>query len=149
MVYCLQCVISGGQTGVDQTALIVAKELGYVTGGIAPKGFRTDAGAAPWLAELGLKESAHSDYKPRTIANVRAADLTVWFGDCTSPGGRLTKRIALAESRWVENPSGYDLRLVLEGHGIKTLNVAGNRERINPAASHAAEAALRVALRRS
>ena len=47
-------IISGGQTGVDQAALRAAKACGIPTGGWAPKGWRTEDGPAPWLADLGL-----------------------------------------------------------------------------------------------
>jgi hypothetical protein len=37
-------VISGGQTGVDIAALWAAKALGFQTGGMMPKGWRTRGG---------------------------------------------------------------------------------------------------------
>lgn len=70
-------IISGGQTGVDQAALRAAKACGIPTGGWAPKGFRTEAGPAPWLADFGLREHASADYPVRTRANCRDAGLTL------------------------------------------------------------------------
>ncbi len=85
-------VISGGQTGVDQAALSIAHDLGFPTGGTAPLGYRTDEGPMPELLrdKYGLEESWSPGYRVRTIQNVRDGELTVWFGDASSPGGRLT-----------------------------------------------------------
>lgn len=150
----LEQVISGGQTGVDQVGLRVAKELGYRTGGTAPKGWLTDAGPAPWLgSEYGLVEDRTSSYRNRTIENVRCADCTVWFGQASSPGGRLTKQFASGRtlpgslaSQWVENPTAAQLREILSQYPIRILNVAGNRLRTNPDVSVQAEAVLRGVL---
>ena len=146
-------IISGGQTGVDQIALRVAKELGYPTGGTAPKGWRTDDGPAPWLeTEYGLKESDSSQYNVRTIQNVRDACMTVWFGDTLSPGGILTLRVARYEQTRREypiliNPVADDLAVYLGTlFAIRMVNIAGNRLRTNPAATHNAEIVLRTVL---
>lgn len=40
-------IISGGQTGADQGALVAAKQLGIETGGWTPRGFLTEAGPCP------------------------------------------------------------------------------------------------------
>lgn len=143
--YQLHTVISGGQTGVDQIGLRVAREYGYDTGGFAPKGWRTDEGPAPWLKQYGLAEAPTADYALRTIRNVQIADATVWWGDVLSPGGQLTKRTAaIGRQPFCENPDGAQLFAFLREHGVETLNVAGNRRRINPAASRDAERALRA-----
>lgn len=131
---------SGGQTGVDQVGLRMGKAYGYPTGGWVPKGWRTDDGPAPWLADYGCHESHSPQYAPRTIANAREADLTIWFGDETSPGGRLTLRSA---ARYMINPSADNILLAIWalwdaiGRSI-TLNIAGNRLRTNPQASKTA-----------
>ena len=52
----LERVISGGQTGADQTGLHAARACGIPTGGWAPRGWLTEAGPAPWLEEWGLVE---------------------------------------------------------------------------------------------
>jgi len=142
-------IISGGQTGVDQTGLFVARQLGYETGGTAPHDWKTDDGPAPWLADFGLVQSPFYGYRVRTIENVRTADLTVWFGDSTSPGGRVT---IMAAARLLKpvyiNPTGAGLRAILTESAITVLNVAGNRLRTNPGASEQARVALLEALAR-
>lgn len=52
----LERVISGGQTGADQAALRAARACGIPTGGWAARGWLTEDGPAPWLAEWGLAE---------------------------------------------------------------------------------------------
>jgi len=83
-------VISGGQTGADQAGLRAARSAGIPTGGTAPKGWETEDGPAPWLAEWGLVECNRPGYPARTEANVRAADATIIFGDVTGKGTALT-----------------------------------------------------------
>lgn len=126
-------IISGGQTGADRTALEIARELGLPTGGTAPKGWRTDAGPDPSLAEFGLVESWSPGYRIRTIQNVRAAEGTVIFGRLDSPGCALTIRTCDLYTRpCLTNPMAANLAAWLQEYGIRTLNVAGNRLRTNP-----------------
>jgi Circularly permutated YpsA SLOG family len=49
-------IATGGQEETDQGALRAARAAGIAIGGFAPKGWATEAGAAPWLAEFGLVE---------------------------------------------------------------------------------------------
>jgi hypothetical protein len=143
----LNRVISGGQTGADQAALRAARAAGIATGGTAAQGWETEAGPAPWLADYGLVECDRPGYPARTEANVRAADGTLWFGDPTSPGGRLTigwcgtcsKTYCLVKEG-LTTP-----RLVagwLSERGVKVLNVAGNRESRDPGIGGRVEAFL-------
>lgn len=131
-------IISGGQTGADQAGLVAAKKRGIATSGWAPKGWRTEAGEAKWLAQFGLMEhETEYDYAPRTKANVDMADATVIFGK-RSRGSNLTERccqLAGKPYKWVHHPgrgSEMGLRLWLKRTPIETLNVAGNRESVNP-----------------
>ena len=82
---------SGGQTGADLAGLWVAKKMGIPTGGLAPAGYKTQAGNKPILKDLfGLK--AIGDYRTRTVQNVKDADLTLIFAkNMNSPGTVLTK----------------------------------------------------------
>lgn len=73
-------VISGGQTGVDQAAIRVARSLGLATGGNAARGWATEAGPAPWLADYGLVDSRMS-YADRTRLNVDTAHATLILVD--------------------------------------------------------------------
>jgi len=125
----LSKVISGGQSGADRAGLECAKSLGLMTGGTAPKGYRTEKGPDPSLKEFGLDESIDSSYVPRTRANVRNSDATLWFGNTNSPGYYCTLK---ATKDWgkpfIVNPT--DLRDIAENY--TTINIAGNRASTNP-----------------
>lgn len=74
----VQLVRSGGQYGVDQAALAVAKQFKILTTGCMPKGFLTKEGPKPEFRELfNCYESNSPLYPPRTFDNVREADATV------------------------------------------------------------------------
>lgn len=130
-------IVSGGQSGADQGVLMAAKALGIRTGGYAPKGWRTEYGPAPWLADYGLVEHVSSHYPPRTGANIKLADATVIFGR-PSPGSSKTLNLCEVDGKpviWITaNRPGeiIRLRLWLARYRPKTLNGAGNRESVSP-----------------
>ncbi len=129
----LEKVISGGQTGADIGGLRGAVAAGISTGGIAPKGWKTEAGTNPNLAIYGLIESTSSDYNIRTRLNIRDADGTAIFGDITSPGSKLTLAYCKKSDKpYTVNPTVEQLVQFITTHRIKTLNVAGNRESKSP-----------------
>src|SRR5210317_1476146 len=85
-------VISGGQTGADQAGLYAAKEVGWETGGYAPKGWRTQGEPAPQLMALfGVQEHFKYEYPPRTELNVKNSDCTFRLAhNFNSPGEKCT-----------------------------------------------------------
>jgi hypothetical protein len=106
-----------------------AKELHIETGGTAPKGYRTETGDDPSLADFKLKESPYASYPPRTEKNVKDANVTLWFGNIGSPGYWCTWNAAKAQKRpFIVNPT--DLRDLAEIHEV--FNIAGNRKSTNP-----------------
>lgn len=144
----LEKVISGGQTGVDQIGLVLAKAFDYNTGGTVPKGWRTDAGPAPWLGTLyGCVEHKWSaEYRPRTMQNVFDADATVWFG-VMSPGYVCTSlSVERCQKPWIVNPTVAELQAFILDNAVRTLNVAGNRIRTHPESAQRAEVTLRAGL---
>lgn len=141
-------IISGGQTGVDQAALRAAKFLGIPTGGWAPKGWLTEDGPAPWLAtEYGLQEFRVAGYPARTDANAHAADATIWIGSTTSAGFGMTskschrwkKPLFLVEPGITPREVQEWLKVLI---GVQIVNVAGNRESVNPGIGQRAESFL-------
>lgn len=89
----LPMLISGGQTGVDQTALEAAFALGIPHGGWCPKGRRCEKGKIP--DRFHLSETTTAQYPARTRMNVRDSDATLIFSDgCLSKGTSLTHRFA-------------------------------------------------------
>jgi hypothetical protein len=109
----IELVITGGQTGADQSGWRAAKAAGISCGGWMPKGFRTegrvnDAGfltadeSHPEFAELyGAKEHHSPEYPPRTRMNVAyiadEAGAVICFdaGERMSPGTKLLNGIVV------------------------------------------------------
>jgi hypothetical protein len=128
----LTTVISGGQTGADETGLECARALGFQTGGTAPKGYWTERGPNLKLRDVyGLKESPSSDYKVRTKQNVIDSHVTVWFGELNSPGYWCTRKAAeQVHKPFYTNPEYVELEYLLNEYPI--WNIAGNRQSKNP-----------------
>lgn len=133
MTYRPAVILAGGQTGADQGALAAARFLGIPTGGTAPKGWKTEDGPAPWLADYGLVESTFVAYSLRTAANVHGSDATVIFSNLNTPGSSLTLRLCEQEGKpCTHDPDPASLREWCETNNTRSLNVAGNRESVNP-----------------
>lgn len=138
----IEKIVSGGQTGVDQSALRAARAAGIATGGWAPKGWLVEredgkkSVPAPWLADFGLVECETPGYPAGSVANVVGSDATLWFGDWHTPGGRTTlDACRLSDKPYLIVFSGTRPSAVarwLEEKGIRILNVAGNRESVAP-----------------
>lgn len=127
----LKKIISGGQTGVDQAALRQARFSGIPTGGTAAKGWMTEAGPAPWLADHGLVECTAPGYPARTYENVKNSDGTAIFGDVKSDGSQLTIWLCarnLKPRPCAKNPDAKTLIAWIYEYRIAVLNVAGNRQ---------------------
>lgn len=144
-------IVSGGQTGVDQAALRAGLYCKFKTRGFAPKGWQTEDGPAPWLADYGLTECLDAGYPARTAANVGQASAVLWIGNEASPGGRLTR--TLANKNCIRCFASYSdpdsvephfvasvIRLALPDGG--NLLIAGNRESSCPGIGVAAEKVL-------
>jgi len=140
-------IISGGQTGADMGALIVAKEFGVETGGWMPPRFATEQGFHPEYAKLfGCQEHGASGFAPRTYANVRDSDGTIRLSiNFETPGEKCTRKaIRQYHKPWtdVKLLAGIDESKMeeeqkrvaqwIKDNKIETLNVAGNRESSAP-----------------
>ena len=137
----LRKIISGGQTGADQAALRAARRLGIETGGWMPLGWRTQEGPRPEFGELyGMWEHPQPDYPARTRRNVEVSDGTLILGNVETPGCSLTLRTCIALHKPVlvvprdQDPSTAkrEIRAWIRDGKIALLNVAGNREELNP-----------------
>lgn len=124
----LEYVISGGQTGIDQLALITAKTFGIKTGGIAPKTYRTEMGSNYVLKEFGLIEDVFFNYSSRTEKNVINSDGTILFGNTSSFGTKQTIKFLIKHNKpYLDNPTPEEMYDFINNNNIKILNVAGNR----------------------
>lgn len=114
-----------------------------------PKGFRTEVGSKPELAELfNVVEHNSRDYPPRTRRNVADSDATIVVGNTASRGSQLTIRYCDEQDKpycTISFTSAFpsfsvqtagvkarELAAWLTLHDIHVLNVAGNRESGNP-----------------
>lgn len=122
-------IISGGQTGADQGALVGAQRIGIKTGGWMPRGFLTECGPCPSLAEIyGLKEHPSPAYPPRTRQNVKDAHGTIWIGERDTFGYVCTHNaVEKYERPFLLDPDPKTLRQWVETWNIRILNVAGPR----------------------
>lgn len=139
--YGVHTIISGGQTGADQGALLAARELGIATAGTAPRGWLTDDGPQrTLLQDFGLKECTERGYPARTKANVLKSDGTLIVGPCRSGGSALTRKFANDYDKplfhvaftTVKDVQVEEFRYWLKRFRIGILNVAGNRESQSP-----------------
>jgi hypothetical protein len=134
----IEKVVTGGQAGADQAAWRAARAAGVPTGGWMPLGFLTEDGPRPEFAELyGAVEMPTDIYRLRTEENVRRSDGTLWVGMTTSKRAKATLLAAEAMSkrRLIVRPGDgglpSDVARWIRAQGIRTLNVAGNRESVS------------------
>ena len=154
-------LISGGQSGVDIAALLVAKSLGIPTGGWMPKGFLTENGPRPeYATEFGLRETDSSDYAYRTACNVDEADAVLILTDRLPVDGgtrftvNLCKRhkkrwdlVDLRADNWSLDARLHDVKLALADMlAGDVLMVAGPRESKSPGIYERARAVLLAVL---
>lgn len=146
----LNKVVSGGQSGVDQSALVVAKRFGLKTGGIMPHGYKTLEGPRPDIAALyGLSEHTSESYIPRTYQNVCNSDGTVRLaGNLLSRGEVCTLKAIKTFAKphfdvdLTDPPPVSEFCDWLREQNISTLNVAGNAEQTYSGAFAKSEAYL-------
>jgi len=146
-------VVAGAQLGADMSGLDAAIASDYETGGTAAYKFMQSTGKGKHtpnakLAELyGLTEGEltvrethegkYDDYySHRTVKNAQDADGTIWFGDPSSRGGRLTLSAQAQAGKKIKplvNPeTAQQIADWIVENDIHILNVAGNREFTNP-----------------
>lgn len=129
----IERVITGGQTGADQAGWWAAHHAGIATGGTMPRDFMTEDGPDPVVGRFfGATESSSPKYPPRTYANARDSDATIWFGATDSDGCRATFLACKEAGKplFVVTPGRTTPRMAAEwlaARGVKILNVAGNR----------------------
>jgi hypothetical protein len=135
----LDKIVTGGQTGADQAGWRAARAFGVPTGGWMPRGFLTEDGPRSEFAkEFGAAEMPAESTAARTEQNVQDSDGTLWFGETTTSGAHDTVVACrkLAKPFMPVYPSAsfepsHVANWIIENQ-ISTLNVAGNRESVEP-----------------
>jgi len=144
----IQKIISGGQTGVDQAALMAARDCGIAMGGWCPPGRECESGTIPSqfpLMETPYARSARAQDIPRSLRsewNVRDSDATLILTTQTlpdeDPGTEWSRLCALDYSKPYLVCDVTDTDAIatiidwLAKHEIKTLNIAGPSESAQP-----------------
>jgi Circularly permutated YpsA SLOG family len=131
-------IVSGDQTGADRAALDWALKHNLPCGGWCPKGRKAEDG--PIDPKYPLKETPSASYLQRTEWNVRDSDATVLFSiEPTLTGGsKRTVEFARKHGKPCAHLCARDktaanaLRVFVEKHGAKVLNVAGPRASKEP-----------------
>lgn len=141
----IERIVSGGQTGVDQAALSIAKAFDIPFGGWCPKGGLDENGVCVLDAYPSLTETTTSDPDERTKLNIRDSDGTLIIVPCIplperiQDGTRLTITdaerqgkphiiISLAE----KDAAVSQIHEWISRENIQVLNVAGPRESNSP-----------------
>jgi hypothetical protein len=157
----LKKIISGGQTGVDQAALQVAREFGFEIGGWCPPNRACETGTIPDdfpLIPTPSERSPNALHIPRSLRtewNVRDSDATLvllpqslqpdtgtaWTITCAQ---HFAKPLLVIDPFLKDAPTKIDDWLA--SLSLTILNVAGPSERTCPGISLATEAILRQVL---
>ncbi len=150
--FLVDCIVSGGQTGVDRAALDAAMELGIPHRGWCPKGRKAEDGIIP--PRYLLQETNGTDYAERTKRNAEDSDATLILvpnqsGNIQLRGGTLLtwsccQQLARPVLMVRLGRPGPDNRLHewVHEHQVKILNVAGPRASKSPGLYLAAKAYL-------
>ncbi|CAF2785516.1 unnamed protein product [Rotaria sp. Silwood2] len=154
-------IVSGGQTGVDRSALDVAIELNYKYGGWCPRGRKAEDGIIDPIKYANLEETLSNNYPQRTEFNVRDSDGTLIIilgsNDTMGRGSKLTVHMTKKYEKPLliinlnQEDNGENEAKVIEwlsANKIKILNVAGPREETTPGIYKQAEQFLRSLLQK-
>jgi Circularly permutated YpsA SLOG family len=155
-------IISGGQTGVDQSALRAAVSCGFAIGGWCPPGRVCDDGVIPNSFPLEATPEDRSPDRPdiprsqRSEWNVRDSDATLilwpsalhvadsgtrWTAECASRYQKPLLTCDPADPAQVVRVQDWTSQ-----HRIATLNVAGPSEASSPGIGALAERFIREVL---
>ncbi len=133
----IECIVSGGQTGVDRAALDVALDLGIPCSGWCPRGRKAEDGRIP--RRYPLRQTPSARYAQRTRWNVRDSDGTLILAPGELTGGTaLTFKAAQSLGRPVfvvdlsRSRAVVPVRKWIRNNDIRALNVAGPRESTSP-----------------
>jgi hypothetical protein len=113
-----------------------------------PRGFLAEDGLHPEFEMLyGMRETDTADYNERTARNAFEADLTLWFGTGDSGGRDWTLFNCQNTGKpYIDlplpHPTAKPNEILPRLTGIRTVNVAGHRESVQPGIQALTEAYL-------
>jgi hypothetical protein len=146
-------ILSDGQNGPPQAAWRAARAFGISSGGWMISGFLTDDGERPEFAErYGAAELPECKHLTSIEKNVQESDATLWFGETTTQKAQAT---ATACERFgkacmpIDPCASFEPSHVatwIAQSKVRTLNVAGNRERDEPGIGNRVESFLHEVL---
>lgn len=151
----IEKIVSGGQTGVDQAALLVARELGIEVGGWCPRRGLDENNNCILKQYPSLKEAKTTNPDERTKLNVEDSDGTLiivpsfLLPEKIKDGTLLTIEYAKEKKKpyFIINlekaTSANELKDWLIKNRISVLNIAGPRESNFPGINKLATALLR------
>ncbi len=141
----IEQIVSGGQTGVDQAALLIAEELKIPIGGWCPKGGLDENGVCIFDTYSWLKEAITSDPDERTKLNIRDSDGTLIVVPCLPLPEKIQDgtRLTIADAERQRKPfliikltdrehAVDEIRDWISRESIHVLNIAGPRESNSP-----------------
>jgi hypothetical protein len=141
----LKKIVTGGQTGVDRSALDVAIQLNYEYGGWCPRGRKAEDGIIDPIKYSNLQETSTDRYQQRTEFNVRDSDgtLIIINGDeeTMGRGSKLTmnmtkkyKKPLFIPNLKENNENLNEIKIIqwISMNNIQILNIAGPREETTP-----------------
>jgi hypothetical protein len=141
----LKKIVTGGQTGVDRSALDVAIQLNYEYGGWCPRGRKAEDGIIDPIKYSNLQETSTDHYSQRTEFNVRDSDgtLIIINGDeeTMGRGSKLTmnmtkkyKKPLFIPNLKENNENLNEIKIIqwISMNNIQILNIAGPREETTP-----------------
>jgi uncharacterized phage-like protein YoqJ len=141
----LKKIVTGGQTGVDRSALDVAIQLNYEYGGWCPRGRKAEDGIIDPIKYTNLQETSTDRYQQRTEFNVRDSDgtLIIINGDeeTMGRGSKLTMNMTKKYKKPLfilnlkdNNESLNEIKIIqwISMNNIQILNIAGPREETTP-----------------
>ncbi|PLX14223.1 MAG: hypothetical protein C0597_10360 [Marinilabiliales bacterium] len=131
-------IISGGQTGVDQGALDFALDQNLKCGGYCPKGRKSEKGTIPYRYPVTEIES--EEYFERTKRNIVESDGTLILKDKIEIRNGVLDTVNLCKQlskpyKIVNIDTSEQNKEVMNWIfelDIQILNIAGNRESVNP-----------------
>ncbi len=132
----IEKIISGGQTGVDRSALDFAINHNIPAGGWCPKGRKAEDGTIP--EKYPLKETNSRKNHKRTEQNVTDSNgtLIITCNNTLVEGTKLTEEYCQKHNKPCIIIDVSHTKIVMKNrfkkwlndYNIKTLNVAGNKE---------------------